>query len=325
MAGRFWIGLAVVLSLALVRCGDDSGDRVPEGPLAETLGEIGGGGAGTLGVGWAEPERAAQSGVGARLIAAALGPNADTVVEESPLLRHRFGFDPLSARRLVSVGGSYAFGLRLDGVDAPGLRDALIRVGGRPVQNRDGLELVDVGDYAVVPQPLLRADVNGLGARDAFGPDLTVLAISDTSRDSLLGGGDRLIDESTYRAAADCLGDVVVARIVPERHLLSTEQGFDLVAVGVRREREVICVLGGTADRARSIADGLEASLAPGAREPRTGEPIGDLIEAAEVGSSTYEDVEAVSAELTPAPGAQGFVFATIARGSLVELINGPR
>lgn len=324
MAGRFWIGLAVVLSLALVHCGDDSGNRVPEGPLAETLGEIGGGGAGTLGIGWAEPEPAAQSGVGARLIAAALGPNADTVVEEAHLLRQRFGFDPLSARRLVSVGGSYAFGLRLDGVDAPGLQEALIRVGGR-VHDRGGLQLVDVGDYAVVPQPLLRADVNGLGARDAFGPDLTVLAISDTSREALLGGGDRLIDESTYRAAADCLGDVVVARIVPERHLLSAEFGFDLVAVGIRREREVICVLGGTANRARSIASALEASLAPGAREPRTGEPIGDLIASAEVGSSPYEDVEVVRAELTPAPGARGFVFAIIARGSLVELINGPR
>jgi hypothetical protein len=315
-------GLAVVLSLAVIGCG--GGESPPEGPLAEALGEIGGGGEnGSLGVGWTEPRLAEESGVSPRLIATALGPNAETVIEAAPAFRRRFGFDPLVAERLVSIGGSYAFGLRLDGVNTPRLQEALIAAGGR-VQNSDGLQILDVGNYAVVPGPLLGSGVRGLGARDAFGPGLTVLAISVTARAALLGRGGRLIDEPIYRAATDCLGDVVTVRMIPERHLLSVEFGIDLVAVGVAHGQEVLCVLGGTAERAERTTAALSASLAPDAREPRTGERMGDLVRVVDVEARSYEDVEVVRAVLTPTSGRPlGFLFDTIARGSLVQLING--
>ena len=315
-------GLAVVLSLAVIGCGD--GERPPEGPLAEALGEIGGGGEnGSLGVGWTEPRLAEEDGVSPRLIATALGPNAETVIEAARLFRRRFGFDPLAAERLISIGGSYAFGLRLDGVDAQRLLDALTRAGGS-VRNSGGVQLIDVGEYAVVPGPLLRAGVTGLGARDAFSPAETVLAISETSRDALLGRGGRLLDQPIYRAAADCLDGVVSARMVPERHLLSIEFGIDLIAVGLAREREVLCVLGGSADRAERTAAALSASLAPDAREPRTGARMGDLVRVVDVAARSYEDVEVVRAVLAPASGRPlGFLFDTIARGSLVQLISG--
>jgi hypothetical protein len=317
-------GLAVAFSLALTGCGDGSGNQPPSGPLAEALADIDGGGAnGSLGIGWTEPRLAEKSGAGAELIADALGPNAGTVIEAAPLLRRRFGFDPMSAERLVSVGGSYAFGLRLDGVDGRQLGHALTRVGGR-VRQSGQLELIGVGDYAVVPEPLLRAGVHGLGARDAFGRALTVLAISARARASLLGRGDRLIDQPIYRAAADCLGDVVAARMIPDNLLLSTELGVDLVAVGVEARREVLCVLGGTAERAGEVATALETSLAPDAREPRSGELIGERISAVDVVAAPYEGVEVVRAELTLAAGqSPGFLFGTISRGSLAELING--
>jgi hypothetical protein len=321
---RIAIGLTALLTLTVLGCGDDAETPPPRGPLAEALGEIGGGGEhGSLGFGWTAPRLASASDVGTRLMATALGPNAETVVERAPAFRRRFGFDPLAAERLVSVGGSYAFGLRLDGMDTPRLRDALIGAGGR-VRNTDGLEILDVGGYAVVPEPLLRSGVRGIGARDAFGPGLTVLAISVTARAALLGRGDRLLDEPIYRAAADCLGDVAAVRMVPERHLLSVEFGIDLVAIGVARQREVLCVLGGTRERAERTAAALRASLAPGAREPRTGEPMGDLVRAVHVEPGSHEDVEVVRAELRPAAGRPlGFLFATIARGSLVQLISG--
>jgi hypothetical protein len=321
---RLGIVLAALLSLCLTACGHGSEPPVPPGPLAEALSEIGGGGEhGSLGVGWTDPRLARQAGVGPRMIAKAVAPNAESVIEVAPQLRRRFRFDPLSAGRLVSVGGSYAFGLRLDGIDGQGLRDALARSGGH-VRNGDGVDLVDVGGYAQVPEPLLRSGVLGLGARDAFGRDFTVLAISETSRAALLGRGDRLIDQPIYRAAADCLGDVVAARMIPDKLLLSTEVGVELVAVGIKHHREVLCVLGGTAERAREIAAALRASLAPDARDPRTGESISQLVAVVVVGASSYEGVEVVRAELRPAPGQGGFLFGTIARGSLVQLINGP-
>lgn len=323
MRRRLSIALAVVASLALGACGDESDNPVPPGPLADVLGEIGGGGEhGSLGVGWTDPRLAREAGVTPRLMAVAVAPNARSVVDAARVLRRRFQLDPLSARRLVSVGGSYAFGLRLDGVDGQGLRDALIGAGGHAKPSGD-TELVDVGEYAEVPEPLLRSGVLGLGARDAFGPDFAVLAISLTARAALLGRGDRLIDQPIYRAAADCLGDVVAARMVPDKLLLSVETGVELVAVGSGRDGDVLCVLGGTADRASETAAALRVALAPEARDPRTGEPVSDLIEpGADVETSAYEGVVVVRAEVAPVAGRRGFFFGTIARGSLVQMIS---
>jgi hypothetical protein len=297
---------------------------VPDTPLAAALSQLGGGGEhGSLGVGWTEPQLAARAGVPRAEMAAALAPNAETVIEHAPSLRRRFGFDPLSASRLVSVGGSYAFGLRLDGVDGGGLRRSLAGAGGR-VRDAGPPLLLDVGDYAEVPEPLLRAGILGLGARDAFGPSLTVLAISDTARNSLLGRGGRLIDQPVYRAAADCLGDVAAARMVPDKLLLSTDLGVDLVAVGIKHDREVLCVLGGSTDRSQRIASSLRSGLAPGARDPRTGQPMAELVRAPAVTSSSYDGVQVVRVELTPVAGQErGFLLGTIARGSLVQLVNG--
>jgi hypothetical protein len=322
---RIGTPLALALCLCLSACGDDSEPPVPPGPLAATLSEVGGGGEhGSTGVGWTEPRLARRAGVSPELMADALGPNAQSVIEAAPELRRRFGLDPLSANRLVSVGGSYAFGLRLDGIDAARLRASLLRAGGKPKPG-DGADLVDVGGYAQVPEPLLGAGVFGLGARNAFSPDFTVLAISANARATLLGrNGGLLIDQPIYRAAADCLGDVVAARMVPERLLLSVEVGIELVAAGIARDREVLCVLGGTGERGRDTAAGLRASLAPDARDPRTGEPISKLIEpGARVETSSYEDVDVVRAEVTPVAGRPGFFFGAIHRGSLLQMLNG--
>jgi hypothetical protein len=322
---RVIAGAAAAVTLALAGCGDDAATPPPTGPLADTLAAIAGGGAhGSLGVGWADRELVEESGGGARLIADALGPNAGTVIESAPRLRRRFGLDPLSAKRFVSVGGSYAFGLRLDGVDGRRLGRALIAAGGRARQSGE-LEVINIGDYAVVPEPLLSSGVLGLGAFDAFSRRLTVLAISDRARAALLGRGDRLLDEPTYRAAADCLGDVIAARLIPENLILSTELGVDVVAVGVRAEdEEVLCVLGGTEERAADVASALETSLAPDARDPGSGEPLSDSVAAVEVDSGPYEGVETVRAEVTLAAGQPpGFLFGTISRGSVVALISG--
>ncbi len=317
------LGLAAVLLVALAGCGDDSPPR-PPGPLAAALSVVGGGGEhGSLGVGWTEPSLARQAGVPPRLMARALAPNAESVVERGAVLRRRFGLDPLSAERLVSVGGSYAFGLRLDGVDGSGLRDALLRAGGR-AHDGDGVQILDVGPYAQVPQPLLSSGVFGLGARDAFGPSSTVLAISLTSRAALLGRGDRLIEQPVYRAAADCLGDVVAARMIPDKLLISTEVGVELVGMGIGRGYEVLCVLGGTPERARGIAANLRVSLGRGARDPRLGTPIAAEVRAPDVQTSSYQGVEVVRAVVTPVGGRpRGFFFSTIGRGSLVQMING--
>jgi hypothetical protein len=313
---------AAALAIALGACGEDSESPPPSGPLADALAGIGGGANVSLGVGWADPRLVGRSGAGTEVIADAVGPNAGSVVDAAAQLRRRFGVDPLSAAGLTSVGGSYAFGLRLDGVDGRRLARALAAAGGE-VRQAGGLELIRIGDYAAVPDPLLDAGVQGLGAFDAVGRRLIVLAISDRARAALLGRGDRLLDEPTYRAAADCLGEVVAARMVPDKLLISNEQDIDLVAVGVRAEGEVLCVLGGTAERADQVAAALETSLAPDARDPSSGEPIGDSVAAVDVERSVYDDVEVVRADVRLAKGQPpGYLFGTLSRGAVVGMIN---
>lgn len=320
-------GLAVLLAtttLALGGCGDDD-QPPPSGPLAEALGEIGGGGAhGSLGVGWVDPQLVERGGAGgARLMAAALGPNAGSLIEVAPRIRREFGFDPLTAERLVSVGGSYAFGLRMDGVDGRRLAAALVRAGGESRRAGD-LEMVEIGDYAVVPGPLLRLDVRGLGAFDALGRDRAVLAISDRARSALLGRGDRLLDEPIYRAAADCLDDAVAVRMIPDQLVIAADLGVNLVAIGVTRDGEILCVLGGSPDRAADVVEGLRRTLAPDSRDPVSGERISESLAGVDVTCKTYDGVEVVRAEGTAAgPRPSGYFLRTISLGSLARLING--
>jgi hypothetical protein len=314
------VGALVVLA----GCGDESGEPAPAGPLAGALADVGGGGtAGSLGVGWLDPQLAERRGLEPEVISDALLPNARTVVEVAPRLRRRLGFDPLSAERLVSVGGSYAFGLRLDGVDGRGLRRALIDAGGR-ARRSGSVDLVEIGDYAVVPEPLLEAGVNGLGAFDALGGRLSVLAMSDRARATLLGEGDRLIDEPIYPATAECLGDVVAARMIPDKQIVSTELEVHLVAAGVMRNgREVLCVLGGTPERMDEVAASLETSLARDAPDPGAGDTIGDAVEKVAVTRDAYEGVEAVRAVVMLTPEVRpGYLFTQISTAGVVALIN---
>jgi hypothetical protein len=317
-------GLVLALAILAGCGGGDEAPAPPTGPLAEALAQLGGGGEGTIGVAWADPALVRESGNGPDLIAKALGPNAGSVIEARSELRRRFGLDPLAARDLISVGGSYAFGLRLDGVDGRRLASRLASDGGR--ERRDGeLRLIDIGDYAVTPDAFVDIGVQGLGAFDALGPDIAVLAISGRARDSLLGRSEPLLDEAEYRAALDCLGDVVAARIIPDGLLLSVDLGVTLVAVGERRDGgEVLCTLGGSAERAAGIARALGTTLAPEARDWITRERIGDSIASSAVETGSYEGVEFVRADLTLQPDTKpGFVFGALIRASVVGWING--
>ena len=210
------------------------------------------------------------------------------------------------------------------GSTARGLARALVAEGGKS-QTVDGLELLEIGAYAVVPHVLLDADVNGLGAVDAFGSDLTVLAISDRARSALLGEGDRLLDEPTYAAAADCLGDnLIAARMIPDKQLLGTEVGIELAAFGVGEQGDVFCTVGGTAARADEVEAALRTGLAPEARDPVTRERMGHSVAGVDVTRESFGGVEMVRAKLDLTSGTSpGFLLGTISSGSLVSLING--
>jgi hypothetical protein len=326
----------VVFTLVLALCAGGCGERTekipepPSGAFAEALESVSASPANTgIGVGWLDQAALRRMGGDQGSIGEALAPNAAAVYAVSPALTRRFGFDPRRADRLISVGGSYAFGLRTDGVPAPRLLQVLSR-DAAGVRRAGQATLVDAAPYASVPKPLLDVGVRGLGARDAFASGFTVLAISDTARATLLGGGQRLIDNPTYAAAADCLGDVVAARIIPAKLVRSAELGVDLVVLGVERPapggafgHEVICTVGSSAAIADSSASSLEEALAPGAADPITGDTVSDAVAAADVRRLQARGLELVRGRIALAPGQQpGYVFDAYARGSVAAFLG---
>ena len=80
--------------------GEPASDSEPTGFAAVLAGVGGGGENGSLGVGWVDERAAAQLDPRTRAeLERALGPNADTVVEQAPALRRRLGSIPVPRRR----------------------------------------------------------------------------------------------------------------------------------------------------------------------------------------------------------------------------------
>jgi len=308
----------------MIGCDDtEESASTPSGNLARALEELGGGGEGTIGISWVDPQLVRELGGDAALMAEALGPNAGSVVDAAARLQARFGLDPLAASRMVSIGGSYSFGLRLEGVDGRRLASRLLAEGGRRRGSGDYAR-IEIGEYGVVPDALRDVGVRGLGAFDALGPRLAAMAMSDRALASLLGESERLLDEALYRAAVRCLGGVAAARVVPDKLLVSTELGGELVAVGIEAEREVLCTAGGTPERAAEVANAFRTGLDPGSHDPITDEPIDRSVAAVEVEANEYEGIQTVRAELTLQPAeARGYVFGALERASVVGWING--
>jgi hypothetical protein len=324
--------LALVVAAGSSACGErtETIPQPPSGAFAGALATVSGSPANTgIGVGWLDQKALRDLGGEQGSISDGLGPNASAVYEASPKLARRFGFDPRRADQLVSVGGSYAFGLRTDGVPAPRLERTLIRDGAQHRREGDAT-FVDAAPYASVPQPLLDAGVRGLGARDAFAASSTVLAISDTARATLLGGGQLLVDNPTYAAAADCLGDVVAVRVIPAKLVRSAELGVDLVALGIERPppggsfgHEVICTVGSSAAVADQSADALHNAFAPGATDPITDEDVGDAVASADVQRLQARGLELVRGRIGLASGQEpGYVFVAYARGSVPAFLG---
>lgn len=313
------------LVLAASGCSDEGDAEAPppSTDFAVALDTVGGGEA-AQGVGWVEPGRVEPGPARIEVIGDALGPNASSVIDSARTLERRFGFDPLAADSLVSVGGSYAFGLRADGLDGSGLARAL-RPDAVDTSRTADVELVEADSYASVPGPLLEAGVQGLGAYDAFGDGEVVLAISARARAALLGEGEPRIEAPIYAAAAECLGDVVAAKLTPDSNLVSTDLGISLVAAGVRADGdEVLCTLGGGAERAVEIAANLRRLLVPEGRDPISGDRLDGSISAVRVERGAPYGTDTVRAVIEPAPGGQpGYVFGLVSSASVVGLING--
>lgn len=208
----------------------------------------------------------------------------------SPVLTQssREGVDVYSADRLMTIGTGGDMATRVDGLD---------------------------GDAAVLTRT---ADISS--ADDGT----VVLASSEETRDAMLGdGGDALGDRAEYAAAADCLGDVVAAALLPGK---TAGGDVQLVAIGVRGGDdpvEVLCAVG-DGDQAERAADALRAHLDPDATEGVTRRRLADLIGDAQVDTGDGDGRDWARVVVTPKEDARlGFLIqAALVQRQLEEWLS---
>jgi hypothetical protein len=260
-------------------------------------------------------------------LADSLTPGGNEPFTRSPRFR-RIGLAAEAATAAYGTGASYAFGVRLDGVDG-GRLAALLRRGGAAERAEAGWALLDLGPEGVVPDPLLGRGLTTFGARVAVreSPPAVVLAANDDSRAGLIGSGEPLIEDPGFAFASSCLGEVAAAEIMPGNAAATFQVRTRLIAIGARPAAggwaEVLCAIEESEAAAERNAAALRAALAPQARDPVSDEPMGTLVRAPRVSVVSENGMHAARAALIPtARSAPGFLFGALARGSLLAYLG---
>jgi hypothetical protein len=318
---------AIVLAVPAAGCGSDQPTR-----LQDAIDSVGEGASPTgTGLGWVDLDALDPADIA--WAAQALAPEASDVLTHHAQVREQLGFDPAAADQALSLAGSYAFGVRFWQIP-PGLLEPKLRAAGAVRRQQGDWTTFDLGDQFVGRTSGPLEALGALVARDATRDgDGVVLARATQARDALTAEEGGAISGGRVGAAADCLGDVVVARLVPAPFTHNVVAAPALTAIGVEdaegggRRTEVLCAIDRPESEIEDRAEAIERALAPGATDPITGRPMEGLVERAEVTSSEDEDGEAVTrAEIRPPEGAPpGLLLAAFARGSLLTYLGAPR
>jgi hypothetical protein len=247
-----------------------------------------------------------------------LGTSGDQVW---PALQERLGFDYMQGARSISIGLPPRRAFRLDGVAAAPVAATLRRGRVRTVGDAEGHAIfarmpenkIDIDD------PLGQAGILNAANRISAEGRTVAMASEDAQVTAVLGAGRTLADEPEYRAAADCLGDVVSAEIYPARLF---RLASSLVAVGTRASGQtlewVACDVGVAPGEADGLVAGLRRRLAPEAKTPDSGARIGDTARLVGADSGQAADHTWVRA-VTRSPGdGPGYLLdAALINGSL--------
>lgn len=324
-------GVAVGAVLACGGCGgnDEPAPAPPPPPetrLLDALESIGGAEAFTgTGYGWIDMQALRSGGDLDQELdwaARALGPGGDQLVLQ-PDSTTGLGVRLADARRLVSLSGSYVFGVRADGVETEAPDDALREAGARPAEGAAWTRF-NLGPPATRPLGGELESVGALVSRTALRDDSLVLARTDEVRADLEGDGTRASEAPAARASATCLGEVDAARIVPDNFTHLPNVGPDVMAFGVEAaeggtRREVLCAIDESADEIEKAEAGMREAFEPGAVDAATGERISSLIAGAEIERLDLDGLEVARARLELSPTNEpGFLFGAFVRGSIV-------
>jgi hypothetical protein len=324
---RALIGGALVAAL-ICGCGSGGATGPAQTGLEHGLSSIGGGER-TVGAGYGYVDLVALRNQGEPLersiswAAKALGPGADDVIDDADA-RRSAGFRPEAADHIVSIAGSYAFGMRFDGVTAdPGLTTQLSRLGATASQVSPWT-FYDLGGERSRPIGTDLEPLGSLVARTAVSTNSVVLARSNTARADLAGRGAPVTTSPELEAAVECLGPVAAARILPSNFTYLPNIGPDLLALGVRFEpdgtvHEVFCAIDASSDEADHAAAGMRESFELPGGGTIGGRPLAGLIATTHVGVEQSGDFTVARADLTRRDSQEpGLLFSAALTGELL-------
>lgn len=310
-------------------CGDDAEQSAGgQTRFGAALAQMGGGAEGTEGGwGWVDVERLRAGGDDAsrhlRWAVGALGPGADErALGSGP---ESVGIEPAEATRILSLVGSYAIGIRFDGVETEQLERAYDELA---APHREGpWTFYDLTDTPEIPfgTPLER--LTELASHAAVMPGSAVLARFAVGRPALIGEGDSPMDTPLMQAATSCLDDAVAARTVPNNYTYLGSEAPQIFAFGVVPAEggwhEVLCVADEDPEKVADAAAGMRESFDSAARDVVTGERMADLIAGATVEELEAGGIPLARAELEPPPGEDpDLLFRAFPRGSTLTYVG---
>jgi hypothetical protein len=326
---------AILVSLAVLAggCGgDDDGGPLAEPAPAPTrfraaLETIGGGGGPVgAGYGWIDLDalRDAPGGLEANLdwAASALGPGADDIARGSGAIA-RAGVDVAEAHDMVATAGSYAFGVRVDGV-APGTLRSEYEAAGAKEGGEPGWTTYDLGAEKTVALGTPMEAFAALGSRTAASDDAVALARSPDGRADVIGVGQPVADAPALVAESNCLGDVDAARVLPDNFTHLSGIGPDLIGIGVGLNddaavHEILCLVDPSQDEVTSAAAALKTAFTGAATDPLSGRLMKRSVASADVRVTDSGDLHVARADLTLQQDAEpGVLFGALLTGSLV-------
>jgi hypothetical protein len=225
------------------------------------------------------------------------------------------GIDPLAADLAVAIGAPPDVAVRVSGAPLRGdtVEQRLMALGASRTTTAGhdllafgaerSVHLDDaVGRLGVVSRlDRVLVEAHSVAAGSSSAP---VLAVA--------GGGTSLGRDDGYRAAAACLGDVVVATIVPGR--AAGVRDIGLVAMGVRRPPKpttaptlVLCLV--DPSNPTAVQAGLRKGMGPGALVASTRQPLATLLTLDDVDSATEHGRRTVRATARSRSGRSFLLF----------------
>jgi hypothetical protein len=316
---------AATCVLLLAGCGEEDEQPAPDTAFFDALTTVDAPDPVGAGIGWIDVPALREAGGDDALKSAgpALGPGGGDLFDEFQPKLAELGADPYDADGALSVNASYTFGVRLDGVDPARIEEIAERDGEKQPEEAEGWVRYDLAERGVLPDSELQEAADALSSHVAIAEDGVVLARATHARTDLTVPANPGSETPSLILAAECLGDVAAARIVPNNFTYVSGIGPDLFVMGMRAPtadgpgEEVFCGVDSDSEEVDRVAEAMEKQLQSDATDVTTDEPVGDVFSSVEVDTLEGEDNYAARAVMTMAKGAEpGAVFRSFDVGS---------